>query len=416
MGWIERLRSRTWSGSKHPDDAHEHTWSGDTDPSAGHELAHARDLIAERDFVEAEVFARRQIKLDPWSVPARFVLTLELIGQKRAADARAEAQRFTAIAPEDPRGYVASAWVSITVDEIARAEISARRAVELDPGSPDAHYVLATVLERRGAKAEAELELDRAISLEPPQGNSEEAWKRWRAPLVAAITLAAYFAFHALGPLGQRFTNRTVAITLLLVAGVLVVAVLVGLRLQRGRLASLTLTERMTVGLEARRRTAEGTAQLVFPLGLIGIVVAGLALVTMLFATGQKPSLQLTVGDCFSRDQAGSIQQVATIPCQLPHDWEIFAVFVDPRPPGAPYPGLQPLLDSHRPDCAARYAGYVGVPFDRSAPTQMDVLGPEGSYWELDIRTIYCALTAVRRGDQLVGSKRSNVVIASPTE
>lgn len=416
MGWIERLRSRDWWGSKRPDDDRPRTGPADPDPSAGHELARARGLSGEGDFVGAEVIARRQIKLDPWSVPARVVLTHALIGQKRTADARAEAQRSIVIAPEDPRGYVASAWVAVTDDKIGTAEISARRAVELDPGSSDAHYVLGTVLERRGAKAEAEIELDRATSLEPPRGTSEEAWKRWRAPLVAAITVAAYFAFHALGPLGQRFTNRTVAITLLLVAGVLVVAVLVGLRLQRGRLASLTLTERMTVGLEARRRAAEGTAQLIFPLGLIGVVVAGLAVVTLLFATGQKPSLQLTVGDCFSRDQAGSIQQVATIPCQLPHDWEIFAVFDDPRPPGAPYPGLGPLLDSHRPDCAARYVGYVGVPFDRNAPTQVDVLGPEDSYWELDIRTIYCALTAVRRGDQLVGSKRSSVVIASPTE
>ena len=54
------------------------------------------------------------------------------------------------------------------------------------------------------------------------------------------------------------------------------------------------------------------------------------------------------------------------------------------------------------------------MPFDRNAPTQIDVLGPEGSYWDLDIRTIYCALTAVRKDDQLVGSKRVDVASPSP--
>ena len=410
---MERVRLRRRSETQGPS-AKSSAVETDTDQSSSHELARARDLIAQSEFVDAEAIARREIKLDPWSVAARVILVHALIGQDRVADARAEARRSIDIAPEDPRGYVASAWVAITEDEIGKAEIAARRAVDLDPASVEAHFVLGTTLERRGAVAEANAELERAAILEPAPANSEQLWKTWRSPLVVAITIAAYVAFHALGPLGQRFTNRSVATVLLVVAGALVVAVLIGLRLQRRRLEELTLTQQMTVGLEARRRAAEGRAQLLFPLGLIGVVVAALSVITIMFATGQKPSLKLTVGDCFSRDQPGSFQQVATIPCQLPHDWEIFAVFDDPNPPGAPYPGLEPLLESHRAECAARYPAYVGVPFDRNAPTQIDVLGPEGSYWELDIRTIYCALTAIRRGDQLVGSKRVDVASPSP--
>src|SRR5439155_22858149 len=103
MGWMERVRLRRRSETQGPS-AKSSAVETDTDQSSSHELARARDLIAQSEFVDAEAIARREIKLDPWSVAARVLLVHALIGQDRVADARAEARRSIDIAPEDPRG------------------------------------------------------------------------------------------------------------------------------------------------------------------------------------------------------------------------------------------------------------------------------------------------------------------------
>ena len=372
---------------------------------AGDNLARARTLLAQGRFADAEEAARHEIRLDPYSAPAHVVLAAALTGQGKGPTARAAAERAIAIAPNLAGGHIAlaSAWLAESRPELA--EIAARRAVGLDPASADAYMVLGNALLGRGATAEAERAFDTAITLEPADPDAERNWKRMRAPIVVAITVAGLLAFEAVRLLAERFTAWRVAAALLAIIFVLVVAALIGLAVQRRRLARLNAGDKMELVLESRRRRKRGLDHYLIHGLFLAVAIAGLSLATMLFAVGQKSSLQVAVGDCFSLDRLVSIEEVATIPCQLPHDIEVYAVFEDPSPPGAPYPGIDVIHRRVRVQCEQLYKGYVGVPWSKKAPTRIDTFVPEESYWRLNIRTEFCGLRHLR-DQQLVGSRR----------
>lgn len=367
-------------------------------------LARARAHVARDEFVDAERVAQREIRLDPYSAPAYIVLASALIGQGKREAARIAAERAIAIEPGLPAGHLALASAWLADNRPVEAEAAARRAVALDPASTDGHMILGNALKLRGATADAEHEFDQAIALDPPDPEGERIWNHWRAPVVIAVSIAAFLAYHALQVLGDRFTERTVASVLLAITAVLIVAVLIGLAVQRRRLARLSSTERLEIALESRRRRGQ-EGQYVAHIVVIAVFIGGLSAVTILFALGQRPSLQLAVGDCFSSDRRSGMAQIAAIPCQLPHDFEVFAALSEPSPPGTPFPGLEALGARLRPQCEQLYPGYVGVPFDRNAPTQIRTFVPEESYWVLDIRAMFCVLSDPG-GAQLVGSYR----------
>ena len=370
-------------------------------------LAHGRMLLAGGDAAGAEAAARQLIRLDYYSATAHVLRVYALIGLDRAEEARAEAERAIAMSPRDAQGYAALAAAWLGDRQAAEGEASARRALAIDDNSADAHYVLGAALQMRGNGREAQREFDRAIALDPRHvGAAERIWRSARAPIVGALTIVGFLTFHALRVLGVRFTDRIVAVFLLLVAAAFVLAVLVGLHQQRRRLAGLSPSARLIVGLVSRRRWSEGVGQLAPYVGIITVVAIALSVVTVLYAVGEKSTLQVRVGDCFSLDRNFSIDRIAVIPCELPHDIEVFAVLSDPSPAGAPFPGLDGLRETLLPRCIALYPAYVGVPFDRNAPAQISPFMPEDSYWVLDIRTEFCGLSKPG-GGQLVGSLRT---------
>jgi tetratricopeptide (TPR) repeat protein len=372
---------------------------------AGDNLARARTLLAQRRFADAEEAARHEIRLDPYSAPAHVVVAFALTGQGKGPAARAAAERAIAIDPDSAGGHVAlaSAWLAESRPELA--EIAARRAVALDPASADAYMVLGNALLGRGATAEAEGAFDAAITLEPVDPEAGRNWKRSRAPVVVAISIAGILAFEALRLLADRFTDWRVAIALLAITLVFVVALLIGLAIQRRQISRLSPAEKLELALESRRRRARGLDHYLVHLLVLAVAIGGLSLVTILYAIGQKASLQVAVGDCFSVDRMVSIEQIATIPCELPHDLEVYAVLYEPSPPGATYPGIDVLHKQLRVQCEQLYEGYVGVPFSRKAPTAINTFAPEESYWRLNVRTQFCALRDWRER-QLVGSRR----------
>jgi hypothetical protein len=372
---------------------------------AGDDLARARTHLARHEFADAETAARREIRSDPYSASAHVVLASALIGQGRRAEARAAAERAVAIDPNDVGSHVALASAWLAEERPEQAELAARRAIALDPSSADAHMVLGSALLARGADTDADRELDAAIMLEPTDPDAERNWRRLRAPIVVAVTIAGLLAFEALRLLAEHFTAWRVAGALLAIIFVLVVAALIGLAVQRWRFARLSPVDKMELALESRRRRKRGLDHYLIHGLFLAVVIGGLSIVTMLFAIGQKSSLQVAVGDCFSLDRLVSIEEVATIPCQLPHDIEVYAVFEDPGPPGSAYPGIDVLHKRVRVQCEQLYEGYVGVPWSKNAPTRIDTFIPEDSYWRLNIRTEFCGLRHLR-DQQLVGSYR----------
>jgi tetratricopeptide (TPR) repeat protein len=371
--------------------------------AAGDNLARARTLLAQRKFADAEEAARHEIHLDPYSAAAHVVLASALTGQGKGPAAHAAAERAIAIDPDLAGGHLAlaSAWLAESRPELA--EIAARRAVALDPASADVYMVLGNALLGRGATAEAEGAFDAAIALEPVDPDAERNWQRYRAPAVVAISIAGILAFEAVRLLLDRFTDRRVAIALLAITFVLVVALLIGLAIQRRRLSRLSPAEKLELALESRRRRGLGHYRV--HLLVLAVAIGCLSIATILFAIGQKASLQMAVGDCFSTERQATIEQIAAIPCQLPHDYEVFAVLSEPSPPGATYPGIDVLHKQLRVKCEQLYEGYVGVPFSRKAPTDINTFVPEESYWRLNIRSEFCGLKDWH-ARQLVGSRR----------
>ena len=370
-------------------------------------LARARNLLDQGRFIEAEAAARSVIQRDPSDAASYVVLSRALTGQGNHDAARIAAERAISLDPYDPLKQVALATACLAGERFDLAESAARRAIALDPSLARAHMVLGSALHERGKTAEAEQEFDRAIALEPPTSEGERIWKRWRAPVIVATSVVAFLLFHALRLLGTRFTDRIVAVLLAVLTFVLVAAVLIGLAMQRRRLSKLAPSERALLEVERRRRRSQDRGRYLYNTFIIAAVIVGLSIVTILFAIGQRPTTTVAVGDCFSSDRIVSIEQVATIPCFLPHDFEVFAVLAEPSPHGAPYPGLETLHARLRTQCEQLYEGYVGVPYGDTAPTGFHTFVPEESYWRLDVRTEFCALHDWRKNRQLIGSKRA---------
>ena len=373
----------------------------------GDPLEAARTFLAERRFKEAEAAAREELRLDPYSVDAYLIVASALTGQGRPGEARIAAERAIALDPGQLDGHIAYASALIADRRGAEAETAARRAVSVAPDSADAHMVLGHALALQGRRADADREFDLAVGLEPADEEGERLWKRWRAPVVLAVTVAGLLAYHALQALTRRFTFETVAVVLLFVTAGLIVAVLVGLAIQRRRVARMTASERLELAVEARRRRRQDLADNLFHALVVAVVIGGLSAVTLLYAVGHRLTINVAVGDCFSSDRMYMVDAIATIPCQVPHDFEVFAVMADPTPPGAPYPGIDTIHARVRPECERLYQGYVGVPFGKDAPTAINTFAPEESYWRLDIRTTFCTLRDWNER-QLVGSYRAS--------
>ncbi|UUU41539.1 septum formation family protein [Streptomyces sp. NBC_00162] len=108
----------------------------------------------------------------------------------------------------------------------------------------------------------------------------------------------------------------------------------------------------------------------------------------------------LRTGDCFNtNDDLKDFKEegsdtldptVSTVPCDEPHEAEVYAVF--PLPDG-PYPGVKKIVSIGNEKCTATKAltDYVG---DAELPDTLNIYfyGPHATSWALDDRDITCFL------------------------
>jgi tetratricopeptide (TPR) repeat protein len=397
MGWGERTGRNESAPTLGPD-----AWNPELLLGLG------EALLAAGDAKKAETVARRIVLLEPYSAPARILLAYALVAQERGSEATRAADDAVRLAPGAAASHEALAAAWITERRSADAEGAARTAISLDPGSANAHFLLSAALEMRKAKVEADHEYAIAIDLDPAlDAAGERAWLTWRAPLLGALSGASFIAVHLLaGGLFERINNRFVAFLLLVITAAFVAAVIIGNRQQRARLARLGPYARTVVTLQTRRRRGQALQQVLAPLALLTTAIVGLSTLTLLFAVGERASVFLKVGDCFNTETLVSMDHVSTIPCTVPHDFEVYAVLQDDTPKDAPYPGLEALHYQAAFGCLALYRSYTGVVVGKTrAPTTIKTFVPEESYWQIGIRMRFCAL-ADRDGHQLVGSFR----------
>ena len=113
---------------------------------------------------------------------------------------------------------------------------------------------------------------------------------------------------------------------------------------------------------------------------------------------------ELQSGDCFNDPEPGelgAIQEVEVLPCDLPHDNEIFYSFT--LADGAMPPQDQ-VFELSASQCLPAFDAFVGIDFELS---EMDVfpLTPTPEQWDDGHRTVHCVLFNLDLGD-LVGSAR----------
>ena len=113
---------------------------------------------------------------------------------------------------------------------------------------------------------------------------------------------------------------------------------------------------------------------------------------------------ELQTGDCFNDpepDQLDAIDEVEVLPCDQPHDNEIFYSFTLAE--GA-MPAQDEIFDLSASQCLPAFDAFVGIEFELS---EMDVfpLTPTVEQWDAGHRTIHCVLFNLDLSE-LVGSAR----------
>lgn len=102
------------------------------------------------------------------------------------------------------------------------------------------------------------------------------------------------------------------------------------------------------------------------------------------------PASQLAVGDCF--DTVGGLLQVRVVPCDGPHDGEVY--FRQALDPG-PYPGGSALVGLAHETCARRLND-LAVVLNRPDLTSYVFLVPSPRRWADGERAVVCAVEGSR--------------------
>lgn len=162
----------------------------------------------------------------------------------------------------------------------------------------------------------------------------------------------------------------------------------------------------------SRKRGTVATAALV-ALALIG---AGVGILFFLStdsgdagtAAGDVEAASLRPGDCWNDlpDQPGEILDVPAVPCDQPHDNEVFAVVEVPGAPGSTYPGMDSLDSRGRVLCLETFAGYTGE-LHGFSPLDIWMLFPTPSSWETGDREVICSLYRTDL-EKMTGSARAS--------
>jgi hypothetical protein len=148
----------------------------------------------------------------------------------------------------------------------------------------------------------------------------------------------------------------------------------------------------------------------------LGWVVLPLVLVLVgivLFAAREPrggTAFTLRVGDCFDVPSGQDVGEVAAIPCDSPHDAEVFVAedyAVDAASAVVGYPGADAFGTWVADHCiAAGFAPYVGQPYTSRPDLKVAYLYPQADAWASGERRVTCYL-APADGSKATTSFRS---------
>lgn len=122
---------------------------------------------------------------------------------------------------------------------------------------------------------------------------------------------------------------------------------------------------------------------------------------------GEVSVFRIRPGDCFNDPPAErQLEEVDVVPCEQPHDNEVFATVTHPAPEGADFPGRDAVVAYAEQACPQPFADYVGASYDQSRFTLFPIV-PSADTWAQGDRQVICALYDHQAG-KLTGSARGS--------
>jgi hypothetical protein len=104
---------------------------------------------------------------------------------------------------------------------------------------------------------------------------------------------------------------------------------------------------------------------------------------------GQADVFALRVGDCLNEVSEELVSEVPVVPCDQPHDEEIYFDFLLE---GDEYPGEDPIQTEADTRCAAEFDAFVGLAYDSSTLDFYAYRPSEESWTQLDDRIVSCVI------------------------
>ena len=115
---------------------------------------------------------------------------------------------------------------------------------------------------------------------------------------------------------------------------------------------------------------------------------------------GDVGALRLQVGDCLAEAAIGDVESVPVVPCDEPHDSEIYHTF---ELPGVDYPGERLIIESAEQGCLDTFESFVGAPYESSIYDISYLYPIEASWNAVKDRTVLCGVYLLD-GSPAVGS------------
>ena len=109
-------------------------------------------------------------------------------------------------------------------------------------------------------------------------------------------------------------------------------------------------------------------------------------------SAGARGAFSIQLGDCLKEPGAGGTEaeEVAPVPCDQPHEAEVYARF---DLPDGPFPGGPAVTAAAEGRCAAEFAAYVGKPVTESM-LEFYTFQPTESTWNAQSdREVLCVVT-----------------------
>ena len=126
---------------------------------------------------------------------------------------------------------------------------------------------------------------------------------------------------------------------------------------------------------------------------------------------GDTSVYDLRTGDCFDdptmfTQEIVEVESIDSVPCDQPHDAEVYAVVDLPQGDDAPFPGDEEVATAADEACFDRFEAYVGVSYEDST-LDINYYLPIASSWAEGDRMVTCLLIDVD-GDPLTGSMKDS--------